>query len=166
MIFQLTTPPPREDISKLLDEGSTSEDVVLSLEIALCLMAADSRLKEVIFAPLLEKTGITEGKLSLLMVLRQAGEPLSVVEIAKRIGVSAPTTSTMLRRMLAAQEPLVETKPSAADARSMLVSLSPAGRSLLRDILPDHFSRVTALSQSMSASKKKKFIELLRRADF
>ena len=62
------------------------------------------------------------------MILYDISEPVPLVELSVRIGVSPSTTSIMVTRMLQTEEPLVAKTVDPVDARSALISLTPAGR--------------------------------------
>jgi DNA-binding MarR family transcriptional regulator len=76
------------------------------------------------------RTGITNAQLFLLQQLGDDG-PLPVKSLASRARTDQSTASTVVRRLERAG--LAAKRRSKADGRSILVSLTAAGRGLLRD---------------------------------
>jgi DNA-binding MarR family transcriptional regulator len=73
--------------------------------------------------------GLSPSRSSTLATLRYAG-PLRVGELARCEGVSQPTMTQAVQAMEAAG--LVERAPAADDGRGCVVSITPAGRTLVR----------------------------------
>lgn len=90
-------------------------------------------------------------------------EPVPLVELSVRIGVSPSTTSIMVTRMLQTEEPLVAKTVDPVDARSALISLTPAGRRLLESAMLPHFNRVSDFAKTLSSAERETMIALLKK---
>ncbi len=75
------------------------------------------------------RTGVTNAQLFLLQQLGEGG-PLSVTALAARARTNHSTVSTVVRRLERAK--LATRTRSPDDGRSVLISIAPAGRRLLR----------------------------------
>jgi len=73
--------------------------------------------------------GLSPSRSSTLATLRYAG-PLRVGELARREGVSQPTMTQAVQAMEAAG--VVRRSPAEGDGRGCVVSITPAGRALVR----------------------------------
>ena len=90
-------------------------------------------------------------------------DSVPVVELAKRIGVSAPTTSVMVTRMLQAENPLIAKVQSKADARCWLIELTDEGRALITAELPAHTARVADFAKCLSGDECEQMIDMLKK---
>lgn len=97
------------------------------------------------------------------MILYDISEPVPLVELSVRIGVSPSTTSIMVTRMLQTEEPLVAKTVDPVDARSALISLTPAGRRLLESTMLPHFNRVSDFAKTLSSAERETMIALLKK---
>ena len=122
--------PARESLRRVHGEGAADLDVS-SIDLMLRMMNAVDVVKGVIFDELKASTGLSEGKFTMMMCLREEGKPLSIGDISQRIGVAPPTVSVMVARMVGEKKPLIVRRSSEKDARSSLVELTPEGRELL-----------------------------------
>ena len=155
--------PTRENLRRIHSQYSASEDEVAGVELFLYLNRAADVCREEIYGRLHEASGLTEGKFALLMALYDAEKPVPLVELAERVGVSASTTSIMVGRMMKAEHPLVAKTTAEADARSTLVSLTDAGRSIVESALPDHSNRVGRFMNVLSNTERETMIALLKK---
>ena len=129
----------------------------------LYLIRASDVIREEIYGALRRDAGLTEGKFALLMILYDISEPVPLVELSVRIGVSPSTTSIMVTRMLQTEEPLVAKTVDPVDARSALISLTPAGRRLLESTMLPHFNRVSDFAKTLSSAERETMIALLKK---
>lgn len=90
--------PARESLRRVHGEGAADLDVS-SIDLMLRMMNAVDVVKGVIFDELKAATGLSEGKFTLMMCLREEGKPLAISDISQRIGVAPPTVSVMVARM-------------------------------------------------------------------
>lgn len=96
--------PTRENLRRVHRGAAMSEEDIAGVELMLYLIRAADVVRESVYSGLRERE-LSEGKFALLMTLFDADGPVPVVELAKRIGVSAPTTSVMVTRMVQAENP-------------------------------------------------------------
>lgn len=131
------------------------------IDMVLNLMSAGDIIRHGIYSDL-ERHGISEGKFSLLVNLSHAGA-LSVQEAARRMGVAAATVSVMVRRMLAAREPLIAARPDPDDGRGRLLELTDVGRRLLSDVFPQHIEAVRRFAMLYNNLERDTLVALLER---
>lgn len=81
--------PARESLRRVHGEGAADLDVS-SIDLMLRMMNAVDVVKGVIFDELKASTGLSEGKFTMMMCLREEGKPLSIGDISQRIGVAPP----------------------------------------------------------------------------
>ncbi|MGN1208878.1 MAG: MarR family winged helix-turn-helix transcriptional regulator, partial [Duodenibacillus sp.] len=141
---------------RITDEDANRVDLVLSLA------AASDMVRSAIYGPLQTSHGISEGKFSLLMMLYGEGPKLTT-ELAEALGVAAATVSVMVKRMLTSPEPLIASEKIDSDARARRIVLSEHGRSLVQELLPDHFAAMRAASDRLSATEREALTLLLRK---
>ena len=112
------------------------------------------------------KTGITNAQ---LFPLRQLGEVdgLSINDLATRARTSQSTASIVAKRLVAAE--LVARARSTTDGRSTILSLTPAGRRMLRKAPPPPsqslFDGIDALSDTEARALAKALRPLIRKLD-
>jgi len=114
---------------KLRDESPIAPVEMPGLDSHLCfaLYAASNHMTR-LFAPFLEKLGVTYPQYLALVVLWERGGPLGVGEFATLLRMDLGTLSPMLKRLEA--KGLVTRRRPAADERRVLVDLTPKGISL------------------------------------
>lgn len=154
--------PTRENLRKIHGMDAPEEDIA-GVEMMLYLIQACDAIREIVYGDLKDDTGLSEGKFAPLMSLFNAEGPVPLTELSGRIGVSAPTTSIMVTRMLQSESPLVEKIQSEADARSALVRLTPRGEALLTRALPRHFGRVSRFARNLTGAEREAMIVLLKK---
>lgn len=152
--------PARESLRRVHGEGAADFDVS-SIDLMLRMMNAVDVVKGVIFDELKASTGLSEGKFTMMMCLREEGKPLSIGDISRRIGVAPPTVSVMVARMVEEKKPIIVRRSSEKDARSSLVELTPEGRELLDRVLPVHFRRVEEFAAPLTYEERETLIRLL-----
>jgi len=121
---------PRLAKKKYLREESPIAPIEMpGLDSHLCfaLYAASNHMTR-LFAPFLEKLGVTYPQYLALVVLWERGGPLGVGEFATLLRMDLGTLSPMLKRLEA--KGLVTRRRPAADERRVLVDLTPKGISL------------------------------------
>ncbi|XXF78020.1 MarR family transcriptional regulator [Myxococcaceae bacterium GXIMD 01537] len=102
----------------------------LSLDAQLCFpLYAATRAMVQAYAPLLEKLGLTYPQYLVMLVLWEA-EGVTVKGLGERLFLDSGTLTPVLKRLEGMG--LVRRERSAEDARSVKVSLTPAGRALRR----------------------------------
>ncbi len=83
--------------------------------------------------PELEKLGITPSTFELLSAIRGAGGRGTQVEVARRLGITAPSLSEAVSHAVA--RGLVEQKLGVRDKRSKVLILSPTGKQAVERVL-------------------------------
>jgi DNA-binding MarR family transcriptional regulator len=76
-----------------------------------------------------DDAGLSTGDLRAALLLSRAGAPLSISDVAGRLGASQPTASRLVGSLSRRGFVLVE--PASHDRRARRVELSPAGHALL-----------------------------------
>lgn len=150
--------PTRENLRRVHRGAAMSEEDIAGVELMLYLIRAADVVRESVYSGLRERE-LSEGKFALLMTLFDADGP----ELAKRIGVSAPTTSVMVTRMLQAENPLIAKVQSKADARCWLIELTDEGRALITAELPAHTARVADFAKCLSGDECEQMIDMLKK---
>ena len=149
--------PTRDNLRRVHRGAAMSEEDIAGVELMLYLIRAADVVRESVYSGLGERE-LSEGKFALLMTLFDADGPVPVVELAKRIGVSAPTTSVMVNRMLQTEKP-----QSKADARCWLIELTDEGRALITAELPAHTARVADFAKCLSGDEREQMIDMLKK---
>lgn len=109
----------------LTKKRSSPEDCADALQAVRALIATMGRSARTVE----RRTGLTNAQLFLLRQLALEG-PLSVNELAARVVTKQSTVSLLAKRLYAAG--LLRRERSATDARSVVLSISQAGRRILR----------------------------------
>ena len=94
---------------------------------------------------------LTMPQVKVLHVLSRRGR-VSAGELADMLGVSAPTVTDLVERMVAAG--LVHKERSRTDRRVVHVSMTPAGEETLRQVRQEHWSLVRDLFGEMTAGDR------------
>ncbi|MEI5102960.1 MarR family transcriptional regulator [Streptomyces sp. PmtG] len=128
--------------------------------VAVRLMAAGARLdraSEVHFS----RSGLSTGRYRLLVDLEDSDGEKSPSQLARSLGVSRATVTGLVGGL--EREGLVARRASAEDGRGAVVVLTARGAQRLRDMAADHFARLEALVNGLSADERGLFLDLLER---
>lgn len=79
------------------------------------------------------KTGFSRSRWQTLAAIAFAGGPVATLELAGRMGVQWPTVVRVLNEMEA--EGLIERTQSSDDRRYRMIAITPAGQTLLEEVL-------------------------------
>jgi DNA-binding MarR family transcriptional regulator len=107
--------------------------------------------------------GLTATQAQVLTLLHAAGAPLRVSGVAERLGVTLPTASDAVTAMVA--KGLVAKARAADDARAVVLTLTDAGREVLREIdrTPAFLAdAVRAMPEAMQGSFLRGLVTLVR----
>jgi DNA-binding MarR family transcriptional regulator len=96
-----------------------------------------------------------------LRILRGAGEPLPTMEIGERLVQPTPGITRLIARL--ERDGFVERQPNPADARSVLVALTPSGRARLTKADPIVASVDDELGQGLSDKELSTLVKLLNK---
>lgn len=144
--------------------GNAPSDLdVAGVDLILHLMSAVEVIRSSVYTRLHEETGLSEGKFSLLMSLRDAGQPVSTGRLAAHLGVADATVSVMVKRMLAEETPLISRRADPEDRRAVLVGLTKTGKALLDRSLPDHFARIAEFSAPLNEKERDQLVDLIKK---
>ena len=109
----------------------------------------------------LEREGVTAAGFSVLVVLTTAGGSLELKTLRRRLGWSkanaTEVTSTLEARGLVTRSRL------AADRRSALVRLTPAGREIVERLFPGHSDRVSEAFGALDEGEKRSLAQICRK---
>ena len=114
---------------------TVGQENLSAVDLLLHLTCAADIAREEIYRPLQDTARLSEGKLSLLMTLKDAGGEMSIGMLAQHLGVTDATTSIMISRMLKEAQPLVERSTSKLDRRAFSETLTQAEQLLLVGLL-------------------------------
>jgi DNA-binding MarR family transcriptional regulator len=110
---------------------------------------------------LFETRGIRREGWDVLASLRRAGSPYraSPTELYTRLMRTSGAMTNRLRRLEEAG--LVARVPDPADARGLLVELTPAGKDLVDELAPLHLANERSLLSGLSAKEQRELSSLL-----
>ncbi len=97
-----------------------------------------------------------------LLQLLAPNRSLAMKELAEEMRITPPSVTTLTRRLV--ETGLVERHSRAEDSRVVLLSLTEAGRTLLRKLYEGHLSNMERLLQGLSMDDQELFLDLLERA--
>jgi len=109
------------------------------------------------YRPLLEALGLTYPQYLVMLVLWEK-KSASVGALCADLGLDTGTLSPLLKRLEAAG--LVERRRSAEDERTVLVSLSPKGKSLEAEARPIPGALASCLFEGTGEEAKAEYLEL------
>ena len=122
-------------------------------------MRAGQDIQDIVLGGIVQGRGISGGKFGVLIILYQRKEDLAPSELARLAGVTRATISMMLARMK--RDGLITEEADAQDGRQKHIRLTEAGLSLMEEILPAHYQRVSALMGRLTESEQEELIRLL-----
>jgi DNA-binding MarR family transcriptional regulator len=125
------------------------------------ILQTSTAIRDQIFTQLEREHQLSEGKLSVMMVLYEHPEGAAPSVLADNAGVSRATISVMLHRLL--RDQLVRLNSDREDGRGKLVHLTAAGRQFLDDILPEHFLKISQTMGRLSGDEQEQLILLLQK---
>lgn len=107
------------------DPGRTSKEALVAL------FRATDRVKRLVGAAI-EPHGLTSQQFNVLRILRGAGEPLPVLEVAERMLERTPGITRLLDRL--DRKGLISRERCATDRRQVHCSITPKGLRLLAEL--------------------------------
>lgn len=111
--------------------------------------------------PVFAGYGLNGGEFSVLAALRRVGAPyqLAPAELARSLMI---TSGGMTKRLAALQERgLISREPSAADRRSLLVTLTADGKDLIEAVMPEHLANERRLLAGLDDTTTNELSRLL-----
>jgi DNA-binding MarR family transcriptional regulator len=95
----------------------------------------------------------------LLAVLEGAGEPLSPTDISERLMVTTASITSLVDTL--ERRKFVKRSPDPDDRRRILVTITPAGRKVVDQFLPEIVALQTAALDGISEADRKRLVTLL-----
>lgn len=113
--------------------------------------------------PTLERLGVSFSSFELLSAVRASGPDTPQAEIARRLGITAPSLTEAVRSSVKAG--LLEQRPSEFDARSKTLVLTEAGAVALQEILKSVNQAEQTLVVGIQAHELRLVIAVLKTAN-
>jgi homoprotocatechuate degradation regulator HpaR len=129
----------------------------LSRSLPMALMKARESVMQY-FRPHHRRHGITEQQWRVLRVLHKAGE-IEIADLARQTMLLAPSLSRILRDLVAAS--MVNRRPVEHDQRRSLVSIGPAGITVLAKVAPLSEASFAAISDRFGTQRLNELFRLL-----
>ena len=110
----------------------------------------------------LEKWGLQTGEFDVLAALRRSGAPFTLApsQLTRSMMLSPSGMTSRLDRL--ERVGFIERKTTPDDRRSLLVVLTPAGRTLVDEAVTAHVENENRLLQALSPSERKGLDQALR----
>nr|WP_279032422.1 MarR family transcriptional regulator [Snodgrassella alvi] len=107
----------------------------------------------------LQQFHLSESRLIILVLLKEYPE-LSLQEIAKLLGITKASTTTLISSLV--NEKLISKRTASQDKRISLVSLTDTGTKLVKEILHQHSQWIEKITQNLSAEELTIFKKILQ----
>jgi DNA-binding MarR family transcriptional regulator len=111
--------------------------------------------------PVLESMGVTLASFELLSAVRAGSGNLPQAELARRLGVSAPTLCEAVR--IASDRGLLVQKPHPSDARAKVLSLTSKGSRIVNEVLKRVNQAESVMVLGIGDTELNATIDVLRR---
>ncbi len=102
---------------------------------------------------------LSQRKFFILILLVRNPDGLNISQLAEKTGVSCASMTGLVERMKKAD--LVTREENASDRRVMVVQITPSGKTLLEQVLPNHYRRVSELMSGLSDRERDTLQRLL-----
>jgi DNA-binding MarR family transcriptional regulator len=153
-----------DHVDHLIEQWRTERpDVDTSPMVVIARLSRLSRIFERRVEDLYREFGLNQSQFGVLAALRRAGPPycLSPTDLYNSLLISSGAMTNRLERLSAAG--YIKRISDPEDGRSMLVSLTPAGKRLIDRIIAPHYENERRLLASLTAKEQKQLATLLRR---
>lgn len=134
---------------------------VSAVELLLQLLQTSFEVHRTIFDILEKQYKLSEGKLTVMIVLYQSANGIAPSKLADTAGVTRATISVMLQRLI--RDKLVYSFSHETDGRAKFVALTETGRRFMDEILPEHFLRTARLMDNLTEEERDTLILLLKK---
>jgi MarR family transcriptional regulator, 2-MHQ and catechol-resistance regulon repressor len=124
------------------------------------LMRAEAHVRRSVAAEL-QRSGLSTGAFSVLVVLTTAGGELELRTLRRRLGWSKANATEVTATLEARY--LVRRHRDPADRRIVVVDLTASGRELVERLFPEHSDRVTRAFGALDEREKRSLAELCRK---
>lgn len=157
--------PSRDTLKRVdsLSSQATSDLDVAGVDVVLHLLRTADIIRYEVYSKLYALSGLSEGKLTLLLTLRSTNAPMTIQAIAESLGVAAPTISIMIKRMLREPRPLITRLLNPSDKRSVLIALSEVGIERINEALPTHLAEIARFSAPLDNRERNTLVDLLKK---
>lgn len=109
----------------------------------------------------LKDQGLASGEFDVLATLRRAAEPLTPTALYQSTMLTSGAMTARLDRL--ERQGWIARQPSPTDRRSLLVALTPEGKSKIDQALEAHVSNEWALLEPLNSAEQQQLAALLRR---
>lgn len=133
-----------------------------SLRLWLRLLACENIIENRLRAALRDRFNVTLPQFDVLAELEYLGQPLTMTDLSKRLMVSNGNVTGVVDRLV--RDGLVERHPSESDRRVNLISLTPRGLELFREMAEQHEQWVAGMFSDLGAEEINQLAGLLNRA--
>lgn len=110
-----------------------------------------------------EEFQISRASFDVLVALRRHGKPYELTQRELMRSLFRTSGSMSLRVDSLEKESLVKRRPDSDDRRSVFVSLTPKGISLLEALIPEHLENENSLLAGLNSTERTQLIALLRK---
>ena len=112
------------------------------------------------FEAILGLHGLSQGRfLTLIVMNRNPDEAASPSSLAEKVGVKRATMTGLLDRL--ERDDLIERRADQQDRRKIGVRLTPKGRQVLTEMLPDYYRRVAKIMANLTEKDRLELMTLL-----
>jgi len=112
------------------------------------------------FEAILGLHGLSQGRfLTLIVMNRNPDEAASPSSLAEKVGVKRATMTGLLDRL--ERDDLIERRADQQDRRKIGVRLTPKGRQVLAEMLPDYYRRVAKIMANLTEKDRLELMTLL-----
>ena len=112
------------------------------------------------FEAILGHHGLSQGRfLTLIVMNRNPDEAASPSSLAEKVGVKRATMTGLLDRL--ERDDLIERRAHQQDRRKIGVRLTPKGRQVLAEMLPDYYRRVAKIVANLTEKDRLELMTLL-----
>lgn len=153
-----------DHVDQLIEQWRAERpDVDVSPMAVIARLSRVSRIFERLVEDLYGEFGLNQSQFGVLAALRRAGPPycLSPTALYNSLLISSGAMTNRLERLSAAG--YIERVPDPEDGRSMLVSLTPAGKRMIDRMLRHHYDNERRLLAALTAKEQEQLAGLLRR---
>lgn len=134
---------------------------VSSVELLMQFLQTSLEIHHYIFDVLEKNHKLSEGKLTVMIILYQAKDGVAPSKLAEKACVTRATVSAMLQRMI--RDGLASSFSDSTDGRGKLVALTKKGREFMDQVLPEHFLRTAQLMSKLTEEERDTLVNLLKK---
>ncbi|MCP4347907.1 MAG: MarR family transcriptional regulator [Desulfobacterales bacterium] len=116
------------------------------------------------FELMLNRYGLSQGRfLTLIVMYRTPDVPANPSELAEKIGVTRATMTGLLDKL--EKDQFIERHTDAEDRRKIYIRLTLKGISILEQMLPDYYDRISGLMKNLSEDERYQLTFLLQKVN-